>query len=446
MLWLPDRKTLKALARQKRRRRRRRIARVLLFLFLLFGLGTASVPPSTHLLTQVQTATTPYQFDFIDWESQVIAGEIGRRIWPPALPPTPVDQRKMVDQYLALEEEIRHLEDQIDQLYAAAADPQNLPAQATTLQQQLAQLNHQQAQMAPQVETILSKQVESVLHKEGFTLANQVFPPVAFRLIDPPTALILSPRDRIENRHFVGLQPNLGHTLRFELETTIDRRGDVSSYVTDVGGLGSYPTMVIKTPNLVALIDIVAHEWTHNYLFTFPTNMAWGYQTYPRLTTINETTATLVGKEISRKVIQRYYPDWADRLPPVDDSGLPVPRQPSEVDQAMRRIRLKVDQLLANGHIEAAEAYMEQERLKLVEKGYHLRKLNQAYFAFHGSYAFGPASVDPTGQELRQLRAASGSLKSFLDGVGWLNSYGDYLACLNRAGLKQAPASESAGQ
>ena len=70
---------------------------------------------------------------------------------------------------------------------------------------------------------------------------------------------------------------------------------------------------------------------------------------------------------------------------------------------------------------------METERLKLVEKGYPLRKLNQAYFAFHGSYALSPGSIDPTGPQIRQLRAASPSLKAFLNRMGWLDSYDDYL-------------------
>ena len=164
-------------------------------------------------------------------------------------------------------------------------------------------------------------------------------------------------------------------------------------------------------------------------------NLAWAYQTYPRLTTINETTATLVGQEIARKVITRFYPDWIDRLPPVDPDGVPVQREPSEFDQAMRRIRLQVNDLLAEGQIGEAEAYMEAERVKLVEKGYNLRKLNQAYFAFHGSYAFGPTSVDPTGDQLRQLRAASASLKDFLDTAGWLNSYADFQAWMDEAGV-----------
>jgi hypothetical protein len=96
----------------------------------------------------------------------------------------------------------------------------------------------------------------------------------------------------------------------------------------------------------------------------------------------------------------------------------------------MQRVRHRVDTLLAQGKIEEAEAYMETERLKLVEKGYNLRRLNQAYFAFHGSYALSPGSVDPIGPQMRQLRAASASLKDFLDRVGWLNSYEDYLKWL----------------
>ena len=100
----------------------------------------------------------------------------------------------------------------------------------------------------------------------------------------------------------------------------------------------------------------------------------------------------------------------------------------------MRRIRLQVDELLAQGKIEEAEAYMETERLKLVEQGHPLRRLNQAYFAFHGAYAASPASVDPTGAQLRHLRAASPSLKAFLDRVAWLNSYDEYLAWLAEEG------------
>jgi hypothetical protein len=193
--------------------------------------------------------------------------------------------------------------------------------------------------------------------------------------------------------------------------------------------------MVILHPDLPYLIDVISHEWTHNYLYTFPTNIAWGYSLYPQLTTINETTASLVGSELSRKVIERFYPDLAPTLPPLDERGQEIPQPPSEFDTTMQRVRQKVDSLLAQGQIEEAEAYMEAERLKLVEKGYNLRRLNQAYFAFHGSYALSPDSIDPTGPQIRQLRTASASLKDFLDRVGWLNSYKDYLGWLDEVGI-----------
>ena len=437
MLWIPKRKIISTI-----RRRLRSLIRLLLFLSVFFGLGSASAPSEQALLVQVQRVTSPYRFDFIDWESQAITGEIKRRWTPPALPGDEAEQRTLVETFLAQEQRRNELQGELSEMYAVCPNPalDACPAQTrsrlTALEQELAQVSAAQAGITAPVETILSRQIEAVLRDEGFTLAGHVFPPVAFRFIDPPTALILSPRDRIENQHFVGLQPGLENNQRARIENALDRRGDVSSYVTDIGGLASYPTMVISHTWLVHLIEIIAHEWTHNYLYTFPTNIAWGYQTYPRLTTINETTADLVGQEVSRRVITRFYPHWVDRLPPLDDTGQPVPGEPSEFDTAMRRIRQQVDALLAEGKITEAEVFMETERLKLVAQGYHLRKLNQAYFAFHGSYALSPASIDPTGPQLRRLRAASLSLKAFLNRVGWLNSYDDFLAWLDETGAE----------
>jgi hypothetical protein len=417
----------KALARLKRRRR---LARLLLFLFLFFGVGAASVPPQYDLVVEVQTVTRSQQFDFVDWVSREIAIEIGRRLTPPPLPADPIEQGALVKIFLEQEEQILSLEHEINQLYAAQTSPAR---QVAPLQAELAEARADQARITPQVEMILARQVEAALRDEGFT----VLPPVVFRFIDPPTALILSPRDQIKNQYSLNLQPGLDNVVRSQIEEALERRGDVSSYVTDIGGLGSYPTMVIRHPHLPYLLDIIAHEWVHNYLYTFPTNIAWEYQTYPRLTTINETAASLVGAEVSRKVITRFYPEWLDQLPPLDPNGQPAPAKPSEFHSTMRRIRQTVDQLLAEGRLDEAEALMETERLKLVEKGHNLRRLNQAYFAFHGSYALSPGSIDPIGPQIRQLRAASPSLKDFLDRVGWLNSYEDYVAWLEDQRLKK---------
>jgi hypothetical protein len=81
---------------------------------------------------------------------------------------------------------------------------------------------------------------------------------------------------------------------------------------------------------------------------------------------------------------------------------------------------------MAEGRVAEAEAYMEARRHVFVENGYrHLRKLNQAYFAFHGSYAISPGAVDPIGPLLKRLRLRHGSLKSFADAVQGIATYQD---------------------
>ena len=96
----------------------------------------------------------------------------------------------------------------------------------------------------------------------------------------------------------------------------------------------------------------------------------------------------------------------------------------------MRKTRLEADRLLAEGKIDEAEKYMESQRRILVENGYAIRKLNQAYFAFHGSYAVGAAATDPIGGKLRLLRKQVGSLNEFLHTVARFSAPGDLDAAL----------------
>ncbi|GAI83609.1 unnamed protein product, partial [marine sediment metagenome] len=63
--------------------------------------------------------------------------------------------------------------------------------------------------------------------------------------------------------------------------------------------------------------------------------------------------------------------------------------------------------------------------------GYYIRKLNQAYFAFHGAYADQPTSIDPIGVELRELRNKSASLKDFLETVSDMTSRQELSDALN---------------
>ncbi|MEK7849056.1 MAG: hypothetical protein AAB270_09040, partial [Chloroflexota bacterium] len=67
-------------------------------------------------------------------------------------------------------------------------------------------------------------------------------------------------------------------------------------------------------------------------------------------------------------------------------------------------------------------------RQRLVGIGYAIRRLNQAYFAFHGSYAESPQSTSPIGEELRRLREKSGSLGEFIRRIASVSSYQEFRA------------------
>jgi hypothetical protein len=69
---------------------------------------------------------------------------------------------------------------------------------------------------------------------------------------------------------------------------------------------------------------------------------------------------------------------------------------------------------------------MEQRRQFFWDNGYAIRKLNQAYFAFYGSYADvpgGAAGEDPVGPAVRDLRRRSQSLADFLHSMSAFTSF-----------------------
>jgi hypothetical protein len=206
---------------------------------------------------------------------------------------------------------------------------------------------------------------------------------------------------------------------------------NVSSLIVDVGGIGVYPTMVLETSNLNFLIEVVAHEWIHNFLSLRPLGL--NYFSSPELRTMNETAAAIAGREIGHIVVERFYPELLPPPPPPEEEiepGEPPPPPVFDFREEMRETRVTADRLLAEGDITGAEDYMEERRKVFWENGYRLRKLNQAFFAFHGAYADqpgGPAGEDPVGEAVRKLFSESPSLASFLKRIAWMTSFEELL-------------------
>jgi hypothetical protein len=146
------------------------------------------------------------------------------------------------------------------------------------------------------------------------------------------------------------------------------------------------------------------------------------------MTSINETAADIGGDELGQLVYRRYYAQ------PVSQAASPAaPSQPAfDFNKEMREIRLTVDRYLAQGQVEEAEQYMEQMREYLAQNGYYIRKLNQAYFAFYGTYSDTPGSVSPIGGYLAELRQGSPSLGDFVKIVSGVSSYEELLRMIGR--------------
>jgi hypothetical protein len=146
---------------------------------------------------------------------------------------------------------------------------------------------------------------------------------------------------------------------------------------------------------------------------------------------MNETTASLIGVAVGRLVLEEYYPDLVPQPAPapVAQNNLEPPMFDFRAE--MHITRLRVDELLAQGEIEGAEQYMEERRLFFWENGYRIRRLNQAYFAFHGAYADEPggaAGDDPVGEAVRVLWDRLASPAMFLRRMARMNSYQDLQA------------------
>ena len=212
------------------------------------------------------------------------------------------------------------------------------------------------------------------------------------------------------------------------IEAKVDELG-VSSLAVTLGGLATYPSFVTDETSLRFTIDGVTEEWLHQYLAFKPLGFLYlldltGVSRNYEIATMNETLAGMVGKEIGSVVYQKYYAQ--------DENGEPEAEPESDFYREMREIRRTVDEYLARGEIEQAEQFMEQKRQYLVAKGYYIRKLNQAYFAFYGTYADSPTSISPIGLELKELRNQSASLKDFLNTVAAMTSRQDLQAVLNK--------------
>jgi hypothetical protein len=343
----------------------------------------------------LNSITKPYRFSLLSWEFGAIASEIGQSI---TLHESP-DRSDVVIAYFNAT--------QADKVTTADGTPVS--------------------KLKPQVEKIIQRQVRGVISELGIKnpFSNFMgihFPPLSFVLSKPPNLLVTSPRDKIEILKEVRLQPNLTVGDMESIESQTAKLG-VSALVVEPGGISTFPSFVNSKATLLEVLTNAAHEWLHQYLAFKPLGFHYvldllGITPNYDIVTINETVAGMFGDEVGALVYNKYYSAYQTNSEKLPYSGTSA----FDFNAMMRNIRLTVDSLLAQGQIDRAEQYMETQREFLQTKGYYIRRLNQAYFAFNGTYASEPTSVSPIGTKIKEIRNESPSIRAFIDTMSSITS------------------------
>jgi len=351
-------------------------------------------------------------FNVVDWELRHLPGKwlyLGGRL---------IDGRPSVeaqDAHVAL---FLDLTARIETLQQRRASGPRAPAE-------LADLVQQRQQIENDVEATIAGRITATLKDAGlassiplFPDAHWVFPPVDVEFDAPPNELAISPRDHIELIDHRPLRHDLSPAQVVAIEADQERDGRLSALIEPVAGLATYPSLVEPDSDYQRLVETVAHEWVHQYLFFHP--LGRRFYNSLELRTLNETVATVAGQELALLVVVKY-----PLQPPYASAAPPGPPLAVDVDAVLRQLRLDVDARLAFGQIDAAEQLMELRREELASAGVVYRRINQAFFAFQNVYATSPGSTDPIGLKIAALRIRTGSIGAFLRAASRLTDESD---------------------
>jgi len=385
---------------------------------VLLGVSCA---PGRDFNARLSSIVKPYNFSIAKWEFNTIFNEAKQVI---SGRDKKIENEVNATEYFSSIEQIKALKSEIEAINAGSKQ-----GDLALLEAELNRLQQQKIALADTVEKVIERQIKDTLAQQGifnpidkYIKLKVGFPPVNFKLDKPPHLLVISPRDRIESMREIPLKQGINLEEMESIEAEADKLG-VSSLVVELGGFGgTYPTFVTDEASLQFTIDTAAEEWLHQYLTFKPLGFLYlldiiGVSRNYEIATMNETLASMVSKEIGSILNEKYYPQ-----PENSGSQSQATTSGFDFNREMRNIRRAVDKYLAQGEIEQAEEFMERKRQYLATKGYHIRKLNQAYFAFYGTYADRPTSISPIGPELKKLRGQSASLKDFLETVAAMTS------------------------
>jgi hypothetical protein len=362
------------------------IPAVLLLLPWLLG------PTVPTIDTRVRALAGPVGFHLLDWETSSLGARAGR-LW-----------------------EGLH--------QTSAAGPDDVAQLRDYFSLPLASRTDQRPAIEPALERVVSAAyLEAGVTREQPAPLPTLFPPVLVALTAPPNVLVTAPRDALRVLTSTIVQP-LDPLAQAQLEDATESSG-VAALVTPIGGIATYPAMVLDDDSPGRVLSSVAHEWVHQYLIFYP--LGQQYWSSQEAREINETSADLVGQEIGEALAREY----GLTAPAATGEARPAPAL--DFRSFMRTTRSQVEAMLRDHDIAGAEAYMRDRQAELNRAGYAVRKLNQAYFAMYGSYGegFAAAPDNPIPRLLRQLREQSPTVADFLARVRTITTVAELRAAVS---------------
>ncbi len=393
----------------------------------LVGLLILSLQSGARQFNPAERAAQAYLYDIAQWEFNNFLSKWVNRVGE-ILPggASPARKGELVRRYFEMGGESARLRYRL-RLMAAEGSP----ARTAELQARLEAAEAPRRALADDVEEAIEAAISAALAEEGLaTLGEFIFPPVDIRLNEPPKLLVTSPRDAIRRTHDVLLRSDVTLGQREALEGRLLRDANLSALVEDIGGLATYPASIPTTQPMRWTMEAAAHEWLHHYFFFRP--LGQNMFNNGDMVTLNETIANVAGAELGDRAFMMLGGEIPPAAGAAQESRATAGDTPPPFDfqSEMRRTRQRVDELLGDGDVEGAEAYMEERRRLFVENGYPIRKLNQAYFAFYGTYADLPASSSPIGGQVRRMRELIPDLGDFIARVAQISDYDQFLAML----------------
>ena len=280
---------------------------VVFFFSVAFFIGQEYAVPGDDDTLLARAVGNQY-FEFVQWTVEALA-EKGAQI------AVPIDRhlddaqrRQFVLDYLQATREYYELEGRVRQIYADAAvtDP-TTSSEKLRIERDARRATIEQRR--PTAEAIIQQQVSVLLIEEGFGTGGEVFPPVAARITPLPNVLIISPRDEIKRATGEALAAGLKVDQAEAIEARVLSETNQSALVVPIGGMADYPAMILETTDLLWLLQTIAHEWSHHWLYLRPLGYSYLAEDGANLRTINETVASVFGDEIGLKVMRRFYRD-----------------------------------------------------------------------------------------------------------------------------------------